>query len=86
MRHAFRNALIPIVTIIGLSLPALVGGAVITESGLLVAGNRADDGRGVAQRDYPMIMGITLIVGVVVLLANLFTDIAYAVTDPRIRY
>jgi peptide/nickel transport system permease protein len=42
--------------------------------------------QGVAQRDYPVIMGITLIVGVVVLLANLFPDIAYALTDPRIRY
>jgi peptide/nickel transport system permease protein len=85
-RHAFRNALIPIITIIGLSLPALVGGAVITESVFSWPGIGLMMVQGVAQRDYPVIMGITLIVGVVVLLANLFTDIAYAVTDPRIRY
>ena len=86
VRHAFRNALIPIITIIGLSLPALVGGAVITESVFSWPGIGLMMVQGVAQRDYPVIMGITLIVGVVVLLANLLTDIAYALTDPRIRY
>ena len=86
IRHAFRNALIPIVTIIGLTLPHLVGGAVITESVFSWPGIGLMMVQGVAQRDYPMIMGITLIVGIVVLLSNLLTDIAYAVVDPRIRY
>jgi len=86
IRHAFRNALIPIITIIGLTLPAAVGGAVITESVFSWPGVGLMMVQGVAQRDYPMIMGISLAVGVAVLAANLLTDIAYAFTDPRIRY
>lgn len=86
IRHAFRNALIPVLTIIGLSLPAMVGGAVITESVFSWPGVGLMMVQGVAQRDYPMIMGITLVLGIVVLLANLLTDITYAVADPRIRY
>lgn len=86
IRHAFRNALIPIITIIGLSLPAMVGGAVITESVFSWPGVGLMMVQGVAQRDYPVIMGITLVLGFVVLLANLLTDITYALTDPRIRY
>ena len=86
IRHAFRNALIPVITIIGLTLPHAVGGAVITESVFSWPGIGLMMVQGVAARDYPMIMGITLIVGVAVLAANLVTDIAYAFTDPRIRY
>jgi peptide/nickel transport system permease protein len=86
IRHAFRNALIPVLTIIGISLPQMVGGAVITESVFSWPGVGLMMVQGVAQRDYPMIMGITLFLGVAVLLANLLTDIAYAVADPRIRY
>jgi peptide/nickel transport system permease protein len=85
-RHALRNALIPVVTVIGLSLPSLVGGAVIVESvfnwpgmGLLLI-------QAVAARDFQVIMGISLFIGVAVVLANLITDVAYAVIDPRIRY
>ena len=86
IRHAFRNAMIPVLTIIGLSLPAMVGGAVITESVFSWPGVGLMMVQGVAQRDYPMIMGITLVLGIVVLLANLLTDITYALADPRIRY
>jgi peptide/nickel transport system permease protein len=85
-RHAFRNALIPILTIIGLSLPEMVGGAVITESVFSWPGVGLMMVQGVQQRDYPMIMGITLFVGIAVLLANLLTDVMYAAADPRIRY
>jgi peptide/nickel transport system permease protein len=86
LRHAFRNALIPILTIIGVFLPEMVGGAVITESVFSWPGIGLMMVQGVAQRDYPMIMGISLFVGIAVLFANLLTDVLYAVADPRIRY
>ena len=85
-RHAFRNALIPIITIIGLSLPEVVGAAVVTEQvfswpgvGLLMV-------QGVKDRDYLLIMGVTIVLGIVVLIVNLLTDLVYAAADPRIRY
>ena len=84
--HAFRNALIPILTVIGLALPEMVGGAVITETVFSWPGMGSLLVEGVAGRDYPLIMGISLVVGTTVLLANLLTDIAYAFADPRIRY
>jgi peptide/nickel transport system permease protein len=84
--HAFRNALIPIITVIGLALPEMVGGAVITETVFSWPGMGALLVEGVAGRDYPLIMGISLVVGMTVLLANLLTDVAYAFADPRIRY
>lgn len=84
--HAFRNALIPIITVIGLALPEMVGGAVITETVFSWPGMGSLLVEGVAGRDYPLIMGISLLVGTTVLAANLLTDIAYAFADPRIRY
>jgi peptide/nickel transport system permease protein len=86
VRHAFRNALIPVLTVIGLSLPELVGGAVITETVFSWPGIGLMMVDSVQQRDYPMIMGVSLVVGVAVLAANLLTDIMYAAVDPRIRY
>jgi peptide/nickel transport system permease protein len=85
-RHALRNALIPIVTIIGLSLPELVGGAVIIETVFSWPGLGSMMVEAVTGRDYPMIMGLSLVVAIFVLIANLVTDVAYAVVDPRIRY
>jgi peptide/nickel transport system permease protein len=86
MVHAFRNALIPIITVIGLALPEMVGGAVITETVFSWPGMGSLLVEGVAGRDYPLIMGISLLVSTTVLFANLVTDIAYAFADPRIRY
>jgi peptide/nickel transport system permease protein len=86
MRHAFRNALIPIITIIGLALPEMVGGAVITETVFTWPGMGSLLVDGVNGRDYPLIMGISLCVAIAVLIANLLADIAYAVADPRIRF
>ena len=86
MRHSFRNALIPIITIIGLALPEMVGGAVITETVFTWPGMGSLLVDAVNGRDYPLIMGISLFVAIAVLLANLAADIAYAVADPRIRY
>lgn len=85
-RHAFRNALIPILTIIGLALPEMVGGAVITETVFTWPGMGSLLIDSVNGRDYSMLMGISLSVAIAVLTANLITDIAYAFADPRIRY
>ena len=85
-RHVFRNALLPIVTVVGLSLPTLVAGALFTETIYSWPSMGALLVDAVAARDYPMVMGIMLVTALVVLTANLITDLAYAVADPRIRY
>jgi peptide/nickel transport system permease protein len=85
-RHAFRNALIPIITIIGLSVPEFIGAAVVTETVFTWPGLGLMMVEGVGQRDYLLIMGITILLAIVVLLANLVTDVAYGFADPRIRY
>ncbi len=84
--HALRNALIPIVTVIGATVPALIGGAVFLESIFSWPGMGTLYLDAIAGRDYPLIMGMTLIIATVILLANLLTDLAYAFIDPRIRY
>lgn len=86
LRHAFRNAVLPLITIIGLSLPSLIGGAVIIESIFGWPGLGTLSLTAVTQRDYPIIMGVNFIGAVLVLSSNLLADIAYAVADPRIRY
>jgi peptide/nickel transport system permease protein len=86
VRHALRNALIPILTIIGVYLPDMVGAAAITETVFTWPGLGLQVVQAANGRDFPVIMGIALIFAVVVLGANLLTDIAYAVADPRIRY
>jgi len=85
-RHALRNALIPVVTVVGLSLPTLVGGAVLTETVFAWPGIGRLAVGAVFERDYPVIMGVNLMVAAVVISANLVTDLAYCVIDPRISY
>jgi peptide/nickel transport system permease protein len=85
-RHALRNALIPVVTVVGLSLPVLVGGAVLTETVFAWPGIGRLAVGAVFERDYPIIMGVNLLVAAVVIGANLLTDIAYCLIDPRITY
>lgn len=86
LRHAFRNALIPIATIIGTYIPALLAGAVFIETifGWPGMGRLFVDS--VNDRDYPIVMGLALILAIIILLANLITDVTYALIDPRIRY
>jgi peptide/nickel transport system permease protein len=84
--HALRNALIPVVTVIGANIPVLLGGAVFIESVFSWPGMGLLFLDGVYSRDYPLIMGMTLILAIAVLVVNLLTDIAYAVINPRIRY
>jgi len=85
-RHAFRNALLPVLTLIGLRLPFLFSGSVIIEVVFTWPGMGLLAVESISKRDYPAIMGVTLVMALVVLLANLITDVSYAVADPRIRY
>ncbi len=85
-RHALRNALIPIITVVGLLLPELVGGAVITEQIFAWPGMGFMAVRAAADRDPSMLMGVVLVVGTGVLLTNLLVDLAYGIADPRIRF
>ena len=85
-KHALRNALIPIVTILGLSLPDLFGGAFIIETIFAWPGMGRLGVMAIFQRNYPLIMGITVFSAVLIVLGNLLADMAYAWVDPRIRY
>ncbi|HSF06863.1 MAG TPA: ABC transporter permease [Methylomirabilota bacterium] len=84
-KHALRNAMLPIVTILGLSLPGLIGGSVIVESVFAIPGMGQLMVQSVFQRDYPVIMANLVIVAVLTLLANLVADLSYGLVDPRIR-
>jgi peptide/nickel transport system permease protein len=85
MRHALRNALIPVVTLIGLQAPLIIGGTVILEQifGIPGMGNLLLEA--VNTRDYPIITGVFLVVGVAVMLINLLVDLSYGMLDPRVR-
>jgi len=84
-KHALRNAMLPIVTILGLSLPGLIGGSVIVESIFAIPGMGQLMVQAVFERDYPVIMGNLVIVAVITLIANLLADLSYGLVDPRIR-
>jgi len=84
--HALRNALLPIVTIIGLSVPSLIGGSVIFETVFSIPGMGMLFYESVMSRDYPLVMGILVIGAGLTLVGNLLADISYAFADPRIRY
>ncbi|HEV3271356.1 MAG TPA: ABC transporter permease [Candidatus Methylacidiphilales bacterium] len=86
MRHALRNALIPIITIFTLEIPGLISGAVIIESIFTLPGMGQLMFQSIDAGDYPVIMGLTLIIAIVTLVSYLLADILYAVVDPRITY
>ena len=85
-RHVLRNALLPVVTIVGLSLPGLLGGSFIIESLFAWPGMGLLGYKSLIMNDYSVLMGVALISATLVLLANLAADIAYGVVDPRVRY
>ncbi|HSB51890.1 MAG TPA: ABC transporter permease [Dissulfurispiraceae bacterium] len=85
MRHALRNALMPVVTILGLAVPGLIGGGVIFETIFAIPGMGQLFYASAMSRDYPTIMGILVIGAVLTLIGNLIADVSYAVVDPRIR-
>lgn len=86
LKHAFPNALIPLITVIGLMLPGLFGGAIIVEQIFQWQGMGTLAIWAVTNRDYTLLMGLNLVSGILVLSANLLADIAYGVVDPRVRY
>jgi peptide/nickel transport system permease protein len=85
MRHAFRNAVLPVVTIIGLSMGLLVGGAVLTETVFNLAGVGRTVFEAISGRDFVVIQGFTLIIAIGILFINLMVDVSYAFLDPRVR-
>ena len=86
VRHAMKNALIPVITLIGLQLPILVGGSVIIETLFNLPGLGSLLVQALSNRDYPMVSGINLFFAAFILFANLLIDLMYAYLDPRIRY
>ena len=85
-RHALRNALVPVVTLIGLQAPLLIGGAVIMEQIFVIPGTGLLLLEAVNQRDYPIVTGVFLVLGVAVMAINLLVDLSYGVLDPKVRY
>lgn len=84
-KHALRNALLPLITLVGFSIPGLIGGSVIFETIFAIPGMGQLFYQGVMSRDYPLVMGILVIGAFLTLIGNLIADISYAVADPRIR-
>ncbi len=86
LKHGLKNALIPVITVVGMSIPSLVGGAVVTEQVFGWPGVGTLMVTAIEARDYPVIMGITVMIAIAVLAANILTDLAYGLLDPRISY
>ena len=86
MRHVLKNALIPVVTIVGFQLPILIGGSVILEQIFVLPGIGTLLLDAIQKRDYPIVSGINLVIATAVVLINLLIDLSYAFLDPRVRY
>ncbi|TMB98022.1 MAG: ABC transporter permease, partial [Chloroflexi bacterium] len=84
-KHVLRNALIPIVTLLGLSLPGIFGGALITEAVFNYPGMGLLFWDSAQTRDYPVLLGVTIVVALATVVGNLLADVFYAVVDPRVR-
>ena len=85
-RHVLRNSLIPIATLLGLSLPAIISGALITESVFNYPGMGYLFYQSAQRQDYPVMLGFVIVVAIATVVGSLLADIAYAVLDPRVRY
>ncbi len=86
IRHTIKNALIPVVTLIGMQLPILIGGSVIMENIFNLPGLGRLMVNALEERDYPMVSGVNLVFATAVVGANLFIDLIYPYLDPRVRY
>ena len=86
IRHVLKNALIPVVTIIGMQFPYIIGGSVIIERIFVLPGVGSLILEALKQRDYPMIEGVNLVLSIIVVFVNLSVDLAYGWLDPRIHY
>ena len=84
--HGLRNAMIPIVTIVGMNIPLLIGGSVVTETVFSWPGIGMLMTTSINARDYPIIMGVTVVVATAVLVGNILIDFIYCIVDPRIKY
>jgi peptide/nickel transport system permease protein len=84
--HAFRNALVPVVTVIGITMAILIGGAVVTEIVFNIPGLGRLIISAILRRDYPVVQGVVLLTAAAYMLINLVVDMVYALIDPRIRY
>ena len=85
-RHALRNALIPLITLLGLSLPAIVGGALITETVFNFPGMGLLTTQAAVNNDVPLLLGTTFVAALATVVGSLLADVLYAVADPRVRY
>lgn len=85
VRHALKNAVLPVITVIGLQVPSLVGGTVILERIFSIPGMGNYLLTAIQARDYPVVQAVVLVTSFVVVFSNLFVDLAYAILDPRIR-
>jgi len=86
LKHALRNSLIPVITLLGLYLPLLFSGAVFVETIFAWPGMGRVIVDAIFQRDYPLVMATSFLFAVMTVLGNLLADVLYAVADPRIRY
>jgi peptide/nickel transport system permease protein len=86
VRHVLRNAIIPAVTVLGINIGFLIGGTLIVEQVFAVPGIGSLMIGSILQRDFPVVQGVALVFGVLVVLVNLLTDVAYAALDPRVRF
>ena len=85
-RHALRNALIPLITLVGLTIPTLISGAVITEAIFSYPGLGSLTINAISANDYPTILATAMLAGAFVIFGNLIADVMYGVVDPRIKY
>jgi peptide/nickel transport system permease protein len=86
LKHAFRNALIPVVTVVGIAFALLMAGAVVVENVFAIKGLGRVLIQGILNRDYPVVQGAILAVSAIFVFSNLLVDLLYTVIDPRIRY
>jgi peptide/nickel transport system permease protein len=86
MRHAFRNASLPLITLVGLDIPVLFAGATITETIFSWPGVGSFIVESARNRDYTVVMGLVLFFAIVTVLSNLLADVFYGVADPRVQY
>jgi peptide/nickel transport system permease protein len=84
--HALKNAAVPVVTVIGIGVALLIGGAVVTESVFAIPGLGRLTIDAIVRRDYPLIQGLVVVFSFVYVLVNLVVDVIYTIVDPRIRY
>ena len=86
LRHALKNALLPIITVVGLQVGRLLSGAILTETIFSWPGIGLWAYEAIQSRDYPIVQGVTLFIAIIFVLANLSVDLLYAAVDPRILY